>query len=66
MGKTQGEKNKETYDFYYKKKEMDTQQVYTNKIYDINFHKAKLTATHAFRRSRNKNYPADWNHIATT
>ena len=37
-----------------------------NKINDINFHTAKLTATHAFSSSRNKNYPADWNHIATT
>jgi cell division protein FtsW (lipid II flippase) len=37
MGKTQGEKNKETYDFYYKKGKMDSRKVYTNKIYDKRF-----------------------------
>ena len=37
MGKTQGEKNKETYDFYYKKGKMDSEKIYTKKLYDRRF-----------------------------
>ena len=53
MNKSQGEKNKDLYDFYYKKGKMDTRDVYSKKLYNRNFteeDKKQVKSSFAFKK----------------
>ena len=52
--KSQGQKNKEVYDFYYKKGKMKNKDIYDQKIYNMRFtdeDKEKVNNSFAFRKS---------------
>ena len=54
MTLTQGEKNKEIYNYYYKKGQQDGREVYTKKMYNRNFtdeDRKKVESHFAFRKT---------------
>jgi hypothetical protein len=54
MNKSRGEKNKDLYNFFYKKGKMDSTDIYTKKLYNRNFteeDKTQVDSSFAFRKS---------------